>query len=169
LYWKGQKVVTDAGTSEYRGKRRAYERSTAAHNVVEVDGRNSSEVWSSHRVGARARIVERVVEPGRIFAAHDGYGEKVGRELTLTDEGLTVVEKVEGRGKCVTRVHLTEEELCRVERVGGVFNAAAQRRSGEEFEYAVEFGKLKKGMCIVWKFDAPEEFAYTIKRPHSTV
>ena len=169
LYWKGRKVVTDTGTSEYRGKRRAYERSTAAHNVVEVEGRNSSEVWSSHRVGARARIVERVVGPGRIFAAHDGYGDKIGRELTLTEDGLTVVEKVEGRGKCVTRVHLTEEELCRVERVGGVFNAEAQRRSGEEFEYAVEFGKLKKGRCIVWKFDAPEEFAYTIKRPHSTV
>ena len=169
LYWKGRKVVTDTGTSEYRGKRRAYERSTAAHNVVEVDGRNSSEVWSSHRVGARARIVERVVEPGRVVASHDGYGEKVGRELTLTDEGLTVVEKVEGRGKCVTRVHLTEEELCRVERVGGFFNAEAQRSRGEEFEYAVEFGKLKKGRCIVWRFDAPEEFAYTIKRPHSTV
>ena len=169
LYWKGRKVVTDTGTSEYRGKRRAYERSTAAHNVVEVDGRNSSEIWSSHRVGARARIVERVVEPGRIFAAHDGYGEKVGRELTLTDEGLTVVEKVEGRGKCMTRVHLTGEELCRVERVGGVFNAETQRRRGEEFEYAVEFGKLEKGRCIVWRFDAPEEFAYTIKRPHSTV
>jgi uncharacterized heparinase superfamily protein len=167
LYLKGRKVVTDTGTSEYRGKRRAYERSTAAHNVVEVDGRNSSEVWSSHRVGARARIVERVVEPGRIFAAHDGYGEKVGRELTLTDEGLTVVEKVEGRGKCVTRVHLTEEELCRVERVEGGFNAEAQRRRGEEFEYAVEFGKLEKGRCIAWKFDAPEEFAYTIKRAES--
>ena len=188
LYWKGRKVVTDTGTSEYRGKRRAYERSTAAHNVVEVDGRNSSEVWSSHRVGARARIVERVVEPGRIFAAHDGYGKKVGRELTLTEDGLTVVEKVEGRGKCVMRVHLTEEELCRVERVGGVFNAEAQRRRGEEgfnrvehvdhvedgewgreeFEYAVEFGKLEKGRCIVWRFDAPEEFAYTIKRPQSS-
>ena len=130
-----------------------------------------------------------MVEPGRVFAAHDGYGDKVGRELTLTDEGLTVVEKVEGRGKCVTRVHLTEEELCRVERVKGGFNAEAQRRRGEEggnlvehvdhvedrgwgreeVEYAVEFGKLKKGRCIVWRFDAPEEFAYTIKRPHSTV
>ena len=55
LYYKGRKVVTDAGTSEYRGSRRAFERSTAAHNVVEVGGRDSSEVWSSHRVGARAR------------------------------------------------------------------------------------------------------------------
>ena len=188
LYWKGRKVVTDAGTSEYRGKRRAYERSTAAHNVVEVDGRNSSEVWSSHRVGARARIVERRVGPGHVAAAHDGYGVKVGRELTLTKEGLTVVEKVEGRGDCVTRVHLTRGELCHVERVeciGGISNAEAQRRRGEEevnraehvdhvedgeekwgregFEYAVEFGRLEKGRCIAWKFDAPGEFAYTIK------
>ena len=196
LYWKGRKIVTDTGTSEYRGKRRAYERSTAAHNVVELDGRNSSEVWSSHRVGARARIVERVVEPGRVMAVHDGYGEKVGRVLTLTEEGLTVVEKVEGRGECVTRVHLTGGELCHVEHVGGIFNAEAPRRRGAEgfnrvssfarcatedeehvdhvedreekwegieFEYAVEFGKLEKGMCLAWRFDAPGEFTYTIK------
>ena len=159
LYYKGRKVVTDTGTSEYRGRRRAYERSTAAHNVVEVDGRNSSEVWSSHRVGSRARIVERRVEPGRVVAAHDGYGEKVGRELTLTEDGLTVMEKVEGRGKCMTRVHLTGEDFCRVERVGVGVEEKWQR---EEFEYAVEFGRLEKGICYSWRFDASSEFSYRI-------
>ncbi len=193
LYWKGRKIVTDTGTSEYRGKRRAYERSTAAHNVVEINGRNSSEVWSSHRVGARARIVERVVEPGGVMAAHDGYGEKVGRVLTLTEEGLTVAEKVEGRGECVTRVHLTEEGVYRLECVGERGNLGPQidtnqhkpgdgicedqcgfavkdkvgggeeKWEREEFEYAVEFGKLEKGMCLIWRFDAPGEFTYTIK------
>ncbi len=167
LYWKGRKVVTDTGTSEYRGKRRMYERSTAAHNVVEVDGRNSSEVWSSHRVGARARIVERVVEPGRVMAAHDGYGVTVGRVLTLTDEGLTVVEKVEGRSDCVTRVHLTGDGVSRKERKeckeGGEEGDSCEEGKIEEFEYAVEFGKLEKGMCLSWRFDAPGEFTYTIK------
>ncbi len=167
LYWKGRKVVTDTGTSEYRGKRRMYERSTAAHNVVEVDCRNSSEVWSSHRVGARARIVERVVEPGRVMAAHDGYGVTVGRVLTLTDEGLTVVEKVEGRSDCVTRVHLTGDGVSRKERKeckeGGEEGNSCEEGKIEEFEYAVEFGKLGKGMCLSWRFDAPGEFTYTIK------
>ena len=150
LYYKNRKVITDVGTSEYRGTRRAYERSTAAHNVVEIGGCNSSEVWSSHRVGARARIVERRVEPTRIYAAHDGYGEIVGRELELTEEGLIVREKVDGRGKCVTRVHCAREDLNWLGHV-------------DKFEYAVEFGKLEYGICLSMRFDAPGEFGYTIK------
>ena len=164
LYYKGRKVVTDVGTSEYRGKRRAFERSTAAHNVVEVGGRNSSEVWSSHRVGARARIVERQVEPGRIYAAHDGYGFKVGRELVLTENGLEVKERVDGRGECVTRVHVCSG----IKHTQGAKNVKISELTIEglydieEFEYAVEFGKLEKGACLSKSFDGGE-LCYTIK------
>ena len=165
LYYKGRKIVTDVGTSEYRGKRRAFERSTAAHNVVEVGGRNSSEVWSSHRVGARARIVERQVEPGRIFAAHDGYGFKVGRELVLTENGLEVKERVDGRGECVTRVHVCSG----VKHTHGAKNVKISELTIEglddieEFEYAVEFGKLEKGACLSKSFDGGE-LCYSIKK-----
>ncbi len=166
LYYKGRKVVTDSGTSEYRGKRRAFERSTAAHNVVEVGGRNSSEVWSSHRVGARARIVKRGVEQGRIFAAHDGYGFEVGREWRLTNEGLSVTERVKSSGNCVTRVHmslaakdakLAKEEIC--------FETTGINVKGlvdfKEYEYAVEFGKSEKGVCMSSAFNGGE-FSYSI-------
>ena len=164
LYYKGRKVVTDVGTSEYRGKRRAFERSTAAHNVVEIDGRNSSEVWSSHRVGARARIVERQVEPGRIYAAHDGYGFKVGRELVLTENGLEVKERVDGRGECVTRVHVCSDikhtQCARNVKISELMMEGLD--DIEEFEYAVEFGKLEKGTCLSGSFDGGE-FCYSIK------
>lgn len=168
LYYKGRKVVTDVGTSEYRGKRRAYERSTAAHNVVEVGGRNSSEVWSSHRVGARARIAERKVEPGRIFAAHNGYGFKVARELVLTENGLEVKETVNGRGECVTRAHVCSTAQC-VKYTKGEKNAKLLELAIEgldnieEFEYAVEFGKLEKGACLSRSFDGGE-LCYSIKK-----
>ena len=162
LYYKGRKVVADTGTSEYRGARRAFERSTAAHNVVEVDGRNSSEVWSSHRVGSRARIVTREVASTRVFAAHNGYGFLVGRELHLSSEGLTVAERVSGQGKCVTRVHLTDAfaesglALSRGLAEGGI-------RTEEDFKYAVQFGKLAKGRCVAGSFDGGN-FEYTIRR-----
>ena len=164
LYYKGRKIVTDVGTSEYRGKRRAFERSTAAHNVAEIDGRNSSEVWSSHRVGARARIVDRQVEPGHIFAAHDGYGFRMGRELVLTENGLEVKERVDGRGECVTRVHVCsgvkytqDAENVKISEltIEGLDDI-------EEFEYAVEFGKLEKGACLSRSFDGGE-LCYSIK------
>ena len=156
LYYKGRKVVTDAGTSEYRGKRRAFERSTAAHNVVEVEGRNSSEVWSSHRVGARARIVKREVENGRLYAAHDGYGFEVGREWRLSANGLAVTERIARGCECVTRLHLAEGfdgSGLRIE--GGGFS--------QPFEYAVEFGKLAKGTCVAMRFDAMEK-NYSIRK-----
>lgn len=162
LYYKGRKVVTDTGTSEYRGSRRAFERSTAAHNVVEVDGRNSSEVWSSHRVGARARIVAREVGPGRVFAAHDGYGFPVGRELRLSRAGLTVVEKVAGSGACVTRVHLTDEFADSGLVLGGAFGDG-RARTDEAFEYAEGFGKLKKGRCVACRFGGGE-LEYAIRK-----
>ena len=42
----GQRTVVDTGTSTYApGERRQYERSTRAHNTVEVDGADQSEVW----------------------------------------------------------------------------------------------------------------------------
>ena len=166
LYYKGRKVVTDVGTSEYRGKRRAYERSTAAHNVVKIDGRNSSEVWSSHRVGDRARIVKREVGLGQISAAHDGYGFEVGREWRLTNEGLAVTEHVNGSGNCVTRVHMTlAVKDAKFEKEESYFEIPGIKVKGldnsEDYEYAVEFGKLEKGMCMSGAFNGGE-FTYSI-------
>ena len=166
LYYKGRKVVTDVGTSEYRGKRRAFERSTAAHNVVEVGGRNSSEVWSSHRVGARARIVKREVEQGRIFAAHDGYGFEVGREWRLTNEGLAVTEHVNGSGTCVTRVYMTlaakDAKFAKGESYLEIPGIKVKGLDDfKDYEYAVEFGKLEKGMCVSGAFNGGE-FTYSI-------
>ena len=52
----GERLISNSGTSTYeRGAQRTYERSTRAHNTVEVDGENSSEVWAAFRVARRAR------------------------------------------------------------------------------------------------------------------
>ena len=158
--------MADSGTSEYRGKRRAFERSTAAHNVVEIDGRNSSEVWSSHRVGARARIVKREVGPGRIFAAHDGYGFEVGREWLLTENGLVVNEKVGGTCECVTRLHIClDEKDAKFAKGKSVVEIPGIKIKGlnhiEVYQYAVEFGKLENGAVLSAKFDSGD-FSYSI-------
>lgn len=165
LYYKGRKVVTDSGTSEYRGKRRAFERSTAAHNVVEVGGRNSSEVWSSHRVGERAHVVEREVSSSRICAAHNGYGFKVGREFVLEQTGLTVTEYVPATCTAITRVHLAKDAELLIE----VDHKSTQIDTHQEcgiahtkYEYALGFGKLEEGACLSMQFNPPKPFSYTI-------
>ena len=49
------RFIVNAGTYGYEyNKNRVWERSTAAHSTVEINGENSSEVWKSFRVGIRA-------------------------------------------------------------------------------------------------------------------
>src|SRR5262249_42063939 len=51
-----QRIIVDSGVYEYTaGPWRDYFRSTRAHTTVEVEHENQSEVWSSFRVGSRAR------------------------------------------------------------------------------------------------------------------
>lgn len=82
LYIDDKPLLVDAGTSTYElGKRRQWERSTAAHNTVEVAGQSSSEVWASFRIGRRARVSLMTDSETALIARHDGY-----RHLGLVHE-----------------------------------------------------------------------------------
>lgn len=84
----GEPVVVDSGVYEYAaGEWRTWFRSTAAHNTVEVDGRDQSEMWGSFRVGRRARV-QRVTWQaiaGRTIldGTHDGYAPALHRRLII--------------------------------------------------------------------------------------
>ena len=104
----GQRVFVNSGTSVYGlSEERQRQRSTAAHNTLLIDGRNSSEVWAGFRVGRRARVIERRsgIENGTLWvnATHDGYRSLAGapihcREWRLDTNRLEVVDQVKGRG-----------------------------------------------------------------------
>ncbi len=101
-----ERVIVNAGTSEYgNGPQRRFERSTAAHSTLELDGQDSSEVWSGFRVGRRARVngvrAERQGELCRISASHDGYSRLFARrihhrEWALAPGRLLVRDRIEG-------------------------------------------------------------------------
>ena len=111
-------LLTDTGTSTYEpGPARRYERSTAAHNTVEIDGADSTEVWGAFRAGRRARVTGLAAHSGSSAltceAAHDGYRGLRGRprhrrRWSLTGDGLEVDDLVTGRGRheIVIRWHL---------------------------------------------------------------
>jgi uncharacterized heparinase superfamily protein len=70
----GQRVVVDTGVSTYEpGPERQYERSTAAHNTLRIDGEEQAEIWASFRVGRRPRV-------GRISGGSDGVFRFVSGE-----------------------------------------------------------------------------------------
>lgn len=71
-------LIVESGTSTYDpGDDRDRERGTAAHNTVEVEGLDQTEVWGSFRTGRPARTFDRAAgESGGwswASAAHDGY------------------------------------------------------------------------------------------------
>ena len=97
----GQRLFVNSGTSEYgHSKERLRQRGTSAHNTVNIDNLNSSEVWSSFRVGSRAHISNRYVskhDETNFYAkaTHDGYakslnGLKHSREIYFTPKFVTV-------------------------------------------------------------------------------
>lgn len=118
LSHRGDRVITDTGVFTYsRGPLRDHDRSTAAHNTLEIDGRNQSEVWAAHRCGRRARVVERSLDsrPGGVSlaAAYRGPGgpfSPVGhrRALSLGPDAVELVDSVTaaGRHEGVLRLHL---------------------------------------------------------------
>jgi uncharacterized heparinase superfamily protein len=121
----GAPLFVDTATSTYEaGQVRSYERSTAAHNTLEIDGTDSTEVWGAFRAGRRARVHGAAAETqvGQVTAraAHDGYRHLRGRPVhrrqwLLRDEGLEVDDAVTGSGRhaVAVRWHLPPgSDLC---------------------------------------------------------
>jgi uncharacterized heparinase superfamily protein len=102
-------LLVDTGTSTYAaGQVRDRERSTAAHNTVEVDHRDSTEVWGAFRAGRRARVAgvsaRATARTVTVEAAHDGYRNLPGRPVhrrrwTVDPDELRVDDEVTGRGR----------------------------------------------------------------------
>ncbi len=112
----GEPVVVDTGTTTYVGKRRSYERSTAAHNTIEIDDVDQTEVWGSFRAGRRAQpTVHEVADDSPIVvdASHDGYEHLAGapvhrRRFEIGPDGIVLRDRIEGSGfhRAMSRVFL---------------------------------------------------------------
>lgn len=100
----GKRIIVNSGTSEYdSGVERLRQRGTSAHNTLSIDGQDSSEVWSSFRVGSRANVFNRKFENRsgilRVSGTHNGF-EKRGigpahtREFTLSRGELTIADSL---------------------------------------------------------------------------
>ena len=102
----GKRLMVNGGTSQYEtGATRLKERGTSAHNTVVVNGLNSSEVWSSFRVGRRANPIGLIIDKTNtclaISCSHDGYQRfrrplKHKRSWLLSNKNLEVHDKVDG-------------------------------------------------------------------------
>jgi uncharacterized heparinase superfamily protein len=130
-------LLIDTGTSTYApGRARDRERSTAAHNTVEVDRRDSTEVWGAFRAGRRARVhglsARADAETVMVEATHDGYRGLRGRPLhhrrwTLCADEVRVDDTVTGRWRhrVMVRWHLAPGARLRLVPGGAVVSTGA--------------------------------------------
>ena len=130
-------LLVDTGTSTYApGAGRDRERSTAAHNTVGLDHRDSTEVWGAFRAGRRARVlaVSAHADAGEVTveAAHDGYRCLPGRPThhrrwSVRADELRVDDTVTGRGRhhVTVRWHLAPGTGLRLVPGGAVVTTAA--------------------------------------------
>lgn len=113
----GQRVVVNSGVSQYGiSPERLFQRGTAAHNTVQIDRVDSSEVWGGFRVARRAYPFGLEVNEDddalSVCCAHDGYRRLHGRPVhrrcwQLAEHSLKVVDTIEGGFKeAVARYYL---------------------------------------------------------------
>ena len=110
LYIHDRPFILDMGLSTYEtNDRRAIERSTLAHNTVEVNGQNQSQVWGGFRVGNRAKIVKLQEDKNSIEATHDGYVERKNiehtRKWTFLNNMISIEDYLSSEQKAIARLH----------------------------------------------------------------
>ena len=88
-------MIVDTGVSTYdAGAERHYERSTAAHNTLRVDGLDQAEIWASFRVGRGPRVGR--TESGEVEGLHFVRGEHYGYQRLGAVHSRTVIHGPEG-------------------------------------------------------------------------
>ena len=175
----GQRVFVNAGISKYgTGTLRDYQRGTAAHNTVQINHKNSSDVWSGFRVGRRARPfdLEVLTHEGhaQIECSHDGYYHSSGKNIhrrvwQLTESSLKIHDKIQGAyQKAEARFYLHPEvEIVSNNHRKLRLRLANQQEVNVYFEvegcFFVEettwfpgFGKTIPNQCIIVVFDRKE-------------
>ncbi len=163
VHVQGMPLLVDTGTSTYEpGAVRNYERSTAAHNTVEVDGTDSTEVWGAFRAARRARVSDVTAQCHggvlMIEAVHDGFRRLSGRphhrrRWSLTDVGLRVDDVVEGSDEhsIAVRWHLAPGSALQLTAGGALVSTSAGEfrvgiSSSGPVTLAAETGPIARGL-----------------------
>lgn len=182
----GQRLFVNLGTSEYgQGARRDFERSTAAHSTLEVNGENSSEIWSGFRVGRRAKVSNVGIRSDGIrhelVAEHNGYRYLSGRpvhkrQIWFSEGELEIIDEVTNKGYlgCV-RFHIHPRIKLFIADCGTCgflifpdgsevsWEADADLVFEEDNEYAWEFGKKIPMKTLVLEQNRSNSSTFKVK------
>ena len=158
-------LIVDPGISTYENNdRRAYERSTLAHNTVSVGGENSSQVWGSFRVGRRpkVKVIER--KDDYLLVEHDGFTKSHlihQRTFQLTQNEFIVTDRLTGNrnDEAVSSIHFHPnvqiEEIDETYRLNGKWILkceGANKTLRSNYKYATTFNQLVSAEQLTFYF-----------------
>jgi len=176
--YKGKRVFVNSGTSCYgNSMERLSQRDTASHNTLTIDGKNSSEVWSSFRVARRAYPLEMKTEDKEVgslhlMCAHNGYQRLKGkpihyREWLLTENSLEIRDRIRGNYSEARAFYHLYPGLTvdlHTKKISSDINSMVYETDANVFvenkHYYLEFGRAVPNKCLVLK---PAKNEYRIK------
>ncbi|MFX4237800.1 heparinase II/III domain-containing protein [Aliarcobacter butzleri] len=165
LYIKEKPFIVDTGLSTYNiGKQRNIERSTKAHNTVEINNENSSEVWGGFRIANRANIIELIEKEDLIKATHDGYKKKFSilhtREWKFEKDKIIIRDTLNKKCQAIARLHfypdIIESEIL------NKINLEKLEYKIQNYDYASEFNKTIKALVLEIRFKKELELEINI-------
>ncbi|MBT1699568.1 heparinase II/III family protein [Fulvivirgaceae bacterium PWU4] len=176
LYVDGAPQLVETGTSTYLpGERRHLERTTASHNTVAVAKCEQSDVWSTFRVGRRAKVISLKEEANAVTATHDGYrsiGVLHERSWTWTNDSITITDKVTGNKSAEAYIHFPPGVQPRMLDAGKIdagffFIGLANHTQASVGEYlmAAGFNKLERCACLNIQFTDRLETKISLHAP----
>jgi len=176
----GQRIIVNSGTSVYGiSLERSRQRSTAAHSTIEIDGQNSSEVWSGFRVARRAipfniEICPHALKKYNVSfnASHDGYkrlkNNPIHKRTWIFNKNEWFVEdEIFGDNNHVISRYYLHPDLYIKEMINGyvvsnknmtLASITFSNKSNIELidsTYHDEFGVIRLNKCIVLKSTSP--------------
>ncbi len=186
----GKTLIVDSGTYDYQpGEKRAFDRSTLAHNTIAVDGFEQSEIWGLFRVARRASPLfakfTQTVDGAEFSGAHDGYHRLAKavthqRDISFTrTKGWSISDSLDGQGvhQIESFIHLHPDVFIDIKGKLLVLKDQEQKSLADveiegdvEIEildsvYHPEFGVEESNKVVrIWcRTEMPVTFGYTIK------
>lgn len=157
--------LVDTGISTYEVcTLRSDQRSSRAHNTVTINDENSSNVWSSFRVGRRAEVTLLKDASNEIQGRHNGYrhlGSEHTRLWRLGEGCCEVIDKIQGKrtkGKAYLHFHpnirIYEQSKTEVKtNLGTIEFVGSTSVFEKEYEMALGFNKTCTSTMLEVEFE----------------
>jgi Heparinase II/III-like protein/Heparinase II/III N-terminus len=168
--------IVDAGISTYeKNERRQWERSTAAHNTVQLGNLEQTEIWGGFRVAHRAHAQILKETDDSLRATHDGYkriNARHERTWSFEDDRILIKDEVKGGGPHMLKAYFHFHPSISVSLKKNVVHASGSILTFEgiqeivlnTYDYAPQFNHLISAHMLMISFSSTFRTTITPKK-----